>query len=85
MTSLVAMRITELAKQTGATTDEIRVFESKGYIQCRWVTLTKRRVRDYPETELVKVERIIHYRREGFEHAAAFKRAVEDLERPRLL
>ena len=79
------MRITELAKLVGASTDEIRWLERRSYVQPTWVSIGKRTVRDYPEPEVRKIELIFRYRREGFEHYAAYARAVKDLEEPRLI
>ena len=79
------MRITELARLSGASTDEIRWFESKGFIQCSWVTPKKRAVRDYPESEVQKVKLIKKYRREGFELNIAYQKAMAELESPRLI
>ena len=79
------MRITELAKLTGATTDQIRWFENKGFIQCNWVTPKDRTIRDYQEPEVRKVELITKYRREGFELDVAYEKAIEELEHPRLI
>ena len=79
------MRITQVSKLVGATTDEIRYLESKGYIQSRRILLMKRGVRDYAESEVRKIELIIKYRREGFELEAAYQKALEELQRPRLI
>ena len=79
------MRITDVAKLVGVMPDEIRWLEKKGYVKPRWKTLKKRRVRDYPEAEVQKLELIVKYRREGYEHAVAYQKAKEELERPRLL
>lgn len=79
------MRITEVARQTGASTDEIRYFEAKGYVQCRWITLKNRRVRDYSDAEIHKMRLIIKYRRQGFEHGMAYERAMKELLKPRLI
>jgi len=81
----ISVRITELAKLSGASTDEIRWIESKGYIQCNWVIPKNRPVRDYPETEVQKVELITKYRREGFELNIAYQKAMAELESPRLI
>ena len=54
-------------------------------MQPTWVSIGKRTVRDYPEPEVRKIELIFRYRREGFEHYAAYARAVKDLEEPRLI
>ncbi len=79
------MRITNAYEQTGATPDEIRYFERKGFIKSRWKRLKARRVRDYPETEIEKIKLIVKYRRQGFELDVAHKKAMDEMERPRLV
>ena len=79
------MRITEAARSAGATPDEIRYFERKGFIRSRWIRLKQRRVRDYPEAEVRKIELIVKYRRQGFEHNTAYEKALEEMARPRLI
>ena len=79
------MRITAAARHAGASTDEIRYLESKGYIQCSRVLLDKREVRDYADSEVRKIELIIKYRREGFQIDVAYVKALEELQHPRLI
>ena len=79
------MRITQTAKRTGATPDQIRYLERKKYIRTRWKRLRKRRVRDYPEAEVRKIELMIKYLDQGFRYETAYEKAVEEMERPRLV
>ncbi len=79
------MRITDVAKATGATSDEIRYFEKKGYIKSRRKRLNTRLVRDYSATEVLKIELIVKYRRQGFQHDTAHTKAMEEMQRPRLV
>jgi DNA-binding transcriptional MerR regulator len=79
------VRITEVAKQLAILPDEIRWFETKGYIKPKWVVLKNRRVRDYSKKEMRKIELIVKYRRQGFEHDMAFQKAMEEMENPRLV
>ncbi len=79
------MRKIEIFKAVGATPDEVRYYEKKGFVRSRWKKLRERRVRDYPEGEVRKIELITKYRREGFELAAAYRKAKEELEQPRLI
>jgi DNA-binding transcriptional MerR regulator len=79
------VRITEIAKQLGALPDEIKWFEKKGYIKPSWTLLRNRRVRDYPDIEVRKIELIVKYRREGFEHDVAYQKAMDEMESPRLV
>ena len=79
------MHITELARQTGGTIDQIRYLERKGYIKPSWVQLNNRRVRDYPEAEVHKVEIIVKYLDHGFRYDAAYQKAIGEMESPRLI
>ena len=79
------MHITQLAKRTGATPDQVRYLERKGFIKPRWVRLKERRVRDYSEAEVRKIELILKYLNQGFKHDVAYQKAVEEMQRPRLL
>ena len=79
------MRITEASKKTGASTDEIRYFETKGYIKPSRVRLKSREVRDYADEDVRMIEILTKYRREGFELEAAHQRAVRELQQPYLV
>lgn len=78
------MRITEMSRVTGASTDEIRYMEKKGFLAPAGTRLKQRRVRDYPEGDTRKVRLIIKYRRQGFTWDMAFKKATGDLQNPQL-
>ena len=78
------MRITETSKKTGASTDEIRYFEAKGYVKSRRTRLKARKVRDYAEEDVRMIELLTKYRREGFELQAAHERAIRELQQPYL-
>ncbi len=78
-------RITEMAKMTGASVDEIRYLEIKGFIKARRIRLLSRRVREYSDSEVRKVQSIIKFRRQGFTWDAAHQKALKDLENPNLL
>ena len=79
------MRITDAARQTGATTDQIRYLERKRYIKGRWTHVKSRRIRDYPDSELAKVELIVRYFNQGYRYDVAYRKAIDDLSQPRLL
>jgi len=78
-------RITELARLTGASVDEIRYLESKGFIKPSRVRLTSRKVRQYGDADARRVEAIVKYRRQGFTWDAAFQKAMKEIENPTLL
>ena len=79
------MRITELARLTGATTDQIRYLERKRYIHPSWVNLNKRRVRNYNDGDAHKVVTIIKYLYQGFRYDIAYRKAMEEMQNPRLI
>ena len=78
------LRITELSRKTGASLDELRYIEKKGFIKSTRATLKQREVRQYSESELPKIELIIKYRRQGFTWDSAYKKSLEELEKPSL-
>jgi DNA-binding transcriptional MerR regulator len=78
------MRITDLARKTGASADELRYIEKKGFIKSRMTKLKQRSVRQYRETDVLKIELIIKFRRQGFTWDAAHIKAMEELKKPSL-
>jgi DNA-binding transcriptional MerR regulator len=77
-------RITELARLTGASVDEIRYLETKGFVKSRRVRVLTRKVREYAESDVRKMQAIVRYRRDGFTWDAAYQRALKELENPTL-
>lgn len=78
-------RITELARATGASVDEIRYLEAKGFLKSARLRLHSRQVRDYRDSDVRKVQIIINYRRQGFTWDAAYQKALKEMENPRLI
>jgi len=78
------MHITELAKITGASVDELRYMERKGFINAARAKIKKREVRQYRDGEMRKVKLIVKYRRLGFTWDAAYQKARRELENPPL-
>ena len=78
------MRVTALAKSTGASTDELRYMERKGFIAAVRTLIKKREVRQYPDGDVRKIMLIVKYRRQGFTWDAAFQKARRELENPPL-
>ena len=79
------MHITEVARQTGATVDQIRYLEKKGYIRAQWAHLKNRLVRDYVEAEIQKIELIVKYLTQGFKYDVAYEKAMVEMKQPRLV
>ncbi len=79
------MYITELAKNIGASVDQIRYLEKKGFVESTWVKLRKRKVRFYSEGEATKVRLIIKYLDQGFRYDVAYGKAVEEIQSPQLI
>jgi len=78
------LRITELARKTGASVDEVHYLEKKGFVQSVKSKLTEREVRHFQDTDVRKVELIIKYRRKGFTWDMAFQKAEQELNNPTL-
>ena len=78
------IRITELAKKTGASVDELHYLEIKGFISPVRAILKRRKVRQYPDADIRKLQLTIKYRREGFTWDVAFQKALQELQNPRL-
>ncbi len=79
------MRITEFARQAGASVDEVRYLERKGFIKSARLRLKIRQVRQYRDEDLRRVQAIIKYRRQGFTWDAALARAEKEVQNPPLL
>jgi len=78
------LRITELARKTGASVDEIHYLEKKGFIRSIKSRLTQREVRHFQDTDARKIQLIIKYRRQGFTWDTAFQKAQGELNKPTL-
>jgi len=78
------LRITEMSKATGASEDEIRYLEKKGFIKAVRTRLKSRRVRQFKDEDIRTTEIIIKYRRQGFTWDTAFQKARQEIERPAL-
>ena len=78
------LRITELARQTGASTDEIRYLETRRYVKSRKIKLKKREVREFEEDNVRFIGLIIKYRRQGFTWKTACEKARQDIDKPAL-
>jgi hypothetical protein len=80
----VMIHITELARMIGASVDELRYLEKKGFVHPVRARLKQREVRQYYEDDVSKLENIIRYRRQGFTWDAAYHKAMEALKKPSL-
>jgi DNA-binding transcriptional MerR regulator len=76
------LRITELARQTGASTDEIRYLEAKGFVKSQKARLKQREVRHFAEENVRIIELIIKYRRQGFTWKVAYDKARQEIDKP---
>ena len=79
------MHITEFSRMTGASLDELRYMEKKGFLKPDMKRLIRRMVRDYQDSDIRKVQLIVKYRRQEFTWDAAFKKATYELNNPRLI
>ena len=78
------LRITELARKTGASVDEVHYLEKKGFIKSIKSRLTKRDVRHFQDADTRKIQLIIKYRRQGFTWDVAFQKAKQEINKPTL-
>ena len=78
------LRITELARKTGASVDEVHYLEKKGFVKSIKSRLTKRDVRHFQDADTRKLQLIIKYRRQGFTWDVAFQKAQLELNKPTL-
>ena len=78
------LRITELARKTGASVDEVHYLEKKGFIKSIKSRLKKRDVRHFQDADTRKIQLIIKYRRQGFTWDVAFQKAQQELNKPTL-
>jgi len=78
------LRITDLARRTGATIDEIRYLETKGFIKSKRTKLKTREVRQFEESCVRTVECIIKFRRQGFTWKSAYEKARQEIDKPTL-
>jgi DNA-binding transcriptional MerR regulator len=77
-------RITAIARLTGASADEIRYLEAKGFIRSSRLRLKQRKVRQYQDSDIPKIQAIIKYRRQGFTWNVAYQKAMKEMEPPPL-
>ena len=78
------LRITELARKTGASVDEVHYLEKKGFIKSIKSRLTQREERQFQDTDARKIQLIIKYRRQGFTWDVAFQKAQQEHNKPTL-
>ena len=78
------LRISGLSRASGASVDELRYLERKGFLSPLRTRLKRREVREYQDADVQKVQFIIKYRRQGFTWDASFQRAIHELENPTL-
>jgi len=78
------LRITEIARKTGASVDEMHYLEKKGFIKSIKSKLTEREVRKFEDSDARKIQLIIKYRRQGFTWDMAFQKAQQELNKPTL-
>jgi DNA-binding transcriptional MerR regulator len=78
------LRITELARQTGASVDEIHYLEKKGIVKSKRVRLKQRAVRQFDGESVRTIELIIKYRRQGFTWNVAYEKARQEINKPAL-
>ncbi len=78
------LRITEMARHTGASVDEVRYLERKGFLISIRTRLLRREVRQFDESDAEKLRLAIKYRRQGFTWDASCRKAQMELVNPTL-
>jgi len=78
------LRITELARKTGESVDEIHYLEKKGILKSKKVKLKQRVVRQFDEEGTRTLEIIIKYRRQGFTWKVAYEKSRQEIDKPAL-
>jgi DNA-binding transcriptional MerR regulator len=78
------MRLNQVSSLTGLPTDQIRYLEKKGFVKPIWKQLKERRVREYPEDEVQKIQVLAKYLNQGFKYEVAYDKALNEIQRPRL-
>jgi DNA-binding transcriptional MerR regulator len=73
-----------MARLTGASVDEVRYLEQKGYLSSVRTKLQRREVREFSEVDFEKLRHAIKYRRQGFTWDASCEKARADLVNPGL-
>lgn len=77
-------RITETARLTGASVDEVRYLEQKGFLSSVRTRLQRREVRQFAESDVEKLRLAIKYRRQGYTWDVACEKARSELRSPTL-
>jgi len=80
----VMFRITETARLTGASVDEVRYLERRGFLTSARTRLQRREVRQFNESDVEKLRLAIKYRRQGFTWDASCDKARLELTNPTL-
>jgi len=73
-----------MARKTGASVDELRYLEKKGYVTSLRSRLKQREVRLFQDEDTAKIELIIKYRRQGYTWDTAHKKALQEMAKPSL-
>ena len=79
------MRISQLAKDIGVSTDLLRYMETKGFVCPSRVKLQKRVIRDYSEEDVLLIKIMAKYLDEGFKLDMAHEKAKLEIQNPRLV
>ena len=78
------MRLHRIAAIVGIPAHQIRYLEEKGFVKSRWKELKQRKVKEYSENEVRKIQLIAKYLNQGFKYEVAYEKAMDELTRPRL-
>jgi len=73
------MQTSDLLKKINIPRHKLYYLEQKGYIKPKKITRGDLEMRDYTEEDFLKIQVIWKFLKQGFKHKAAYKKAMERL------
>ena len=73
------MQTSDLLKKINIPRHKLYYLEQKGYINPKKITRGDLEMRDYTEEDFLKIQVIWKFLKQGFKHKAAYKKAMEKL------
>ena len=73
------MQTSDLLKKINIPRHKLYYLEQKGYINPKKITRGDLEMRDYTEEDFLKIQVIWKFLKQGFKHKAAYKKAMERL------
>ena len=73
------MQTSDLLKKINIPRHKLYYLEQKGYINPKKITRGDLEMRDYTDEDFYKIQAIWKFLKQGFKHKAAYKKAMENL------